>query len=632
MEIARAFIMFFGVLTTSYIIGLRPALSMAQNSDGNDPTPECQVMALGIGLGFLNLLITILALLHALYFSIVGAAISLMLVWGILSSRRYLASPWFQHWKQVGSFERALAILSLAFVFLRVLKATIPTWSSDACLYHLAVPKYFLQHHGIVNLPDIIHSNMNGLCGEMNFLLGYMLAGNVGANVMGPIWCLVGALSLFAITVDEAGRRAGFLAALLYISMPIVFWNSDWQFVDIGAACYSSLFILSIFLWSKSPDRTPWAPALFAGLMVGTKVTTILLAFLGLLWIVTIFFRKSRKERSFSLLLPSLLIFLAVGSFWYIKNWWYTGNPLFPLFLGGKWAPYYIYGKKGGTFYFSNTGTIDYWKNAFIDLLKGGEFGPYFAFVFPLVLSSGKILKKFSWVALPVCGAFMIFTFMTLTWETPVIARFILPYLIFMIIPTSAILDEYFSRTCWERYRLGNILMVIPAIFLLLIEIMSFQSWQVVFREKSKGEFYLKKIPYYAGISYANSKYKNLDRMLYTGFYPFLLKDHPISGTVYQGYLDYESIYGYSEFNRRLKSLDIQYILFDSSPQLEKYIACKDKRSYVGPLVSVYQKQLSLLHSLAESGDWKLDFSNGFSTIYSRKISAGAKTLSDTKG
>ena len=618
MVIVQVFSVFIAILLLGYITGLRPAISFVLDPYDEKLTIQTHIMALGIGLGLITLLITLLALLHVLYSPLVIGILITILILQVINNRAYLTAPPFHWWKELGSFERVLVILCLTFVLFRVLKAGVPTWSSDACLYHMTVPKYFLQYHGIINIPDIVHSNMNGLFGEMGFLLGYLVAGNPGANVMGPIWCLVGALSLCAITAQQVTIGAGLLAALIYLSMPIVFWNSDWQFIDIAATSYSSLFIQSIFLWSKSPRRIPWIPSIFAGLMLGTKVTCGLLALAGLAWILFISF-KSSGSRSLRHLIPSWLIFFLIGGFWYLKNWWYTGNPVFPLFFGGKWAPHYVYAHKEGTFYFSNIGALDYWRDAFGALFRNGEFGPYLILALPLLVSCPSVWKKFSWIGLPMLGASALFVIMSLTWETPVIPRFILPYVIFLVIPISCILNTYLDEVEWRRYNVGKILLIVPSMILLLIEVLSFQGWYFIIGKQSKDEFYINTLPQYAAISYVNNKYTDTNRLLYTGVHHFIINNHPISGTVYQGYIDYETMSGYSDFIKTLESLDIKYILFEYYSSLDKIHDTNSQNNYMAPLSKVYQKQLSLMKTLSESGDWRLDYKDKYSVIYSKE-------------
>lgn len=613
MPALQALFAFCLILASAYLAGIRAATIFVNDKE---QIFEIHVIAVGIGLGIITIVVTFLALSHLLYPLIVLVIIIAILTFNVVCTKNFprLRYLWFW-WEGMNLFERFLAITGSIFIIFRILKASVPTWSSDACLYHLTIPKYFLEHHGIVNIPDIIHSNMTGLYGEIDFMFGYLIAGNPGANAMGPVWCFMGFIALCVLGSQKGGNsRDGLLSGILYVSLPVVFWNSDWQLVDIAATAWSIYFILAIQIWDRFPKRIPWIPALFAGLMVGTKLTTVFLAVFGFAWILLIIGKPERKS-VFYVLLPSLVCFICIACIWYIKNWWYTGNPIFPFFFGGTWSPSYLQISKSGTYYSVNAYSIEYWKRLFEVFLNRGEYGPYIAFSIPIILTNWRILKRFAWVII-------LFLFgllpLSIVCQPFVVPRYLLPYGSFLLLPVSAALYGFFSKPQWQHLALGKVLLIAPIIALLIIEVASFKEWKVTVGIKSKVEFYEEKIPGYAAIDYANRVISSQRKMLYIGWNQFLLNGFPISGTEVQGYVDYTGYDNYTAFEKRLYELDIKHILFEYGAYTGSKLL-NLQESYTLPLVIARRKISELMQALALSNDWEKDFKDSYSVIYSRK-------------
>jgi 4-amino-4-deoxy-L-arabinose transferase-like glycosyltransferase len=147
------------------------------------------------------------------------------------------------------------------------------------------------------------------------------------------------------------------LALLIFASMPMIQTLAGWAYNDLALAFYqlAGLYALINYLLrlgdqasGAGQDKDQWGAtgwlllaALFTGLAMGLKYTSVVMPVaLGLLLII-FSVRRGRWGPG----LVDLLIFGAIAGLvalpWYLKNWWITGNPVYP----------FLYGWFGGEFW-----------------------------------------------------------------------------------------------------------------------------------------------------------------------------------------------------------------------------------------------------------------------------------------
>jgi hypothetical protein len=229
------------------------------------------------------------------------------------------------------------ALLLLAILLLAGFVLTLtPETGKDALIYHLAVPKLYLFHHGFYFIPGNAFAGYP-LLGEMHYLLALFLQNDILAKAMNyAILCgiLLG-IGLFArhILQNQIFPR---LSMLIFISIPSVFAVSHAAHNDLFVTFFTLAAIYSFFRWSE--DRlTAWLIlcGLFSGSAAACKYTALLatpLGCLGILWLANRSGNGARKTlRRLALYVAAALI---AGSPFYLKNWIVTGNPLYPFFYG----------------------------------------------------------------------------------------------------------------------------------------------------------------------------------------------------------------------------------------------------------------------------------------------------------
>lgn len=211
--------------------------------------------------------------------------------------------------------------------------ALVPATKTDALVYHLAVPKAFLENHGIVNLPNNIYSFFP-LLFDMIYLFCLALGNDTLAQLagLGMTFLLLGALTLYYR--QNFSSRYAPLVPVLYFSTPTFFLISFSAYVDLQVAAFSFLAFYAWHLWRTRESRGWfWLMAIFAGSAAATKLTAYIIVPLVILGIVL---QGVKKGRPADILKNILLLAVIVAAFlfpWWARNYYFTGNPFAPLFM-----------------------------------------------------------------------------------------------------------------------------------------------------------------------------------------------------------------------------------------------------------------------------------------------------------
>ena len=140
-----------------------------------------------------------------------------------------------------------LGILLLAGLILTL----IPETGKDALIYHLAVPKLYLLHHGFYFIPGNVFAGYP-LLGEMHYLLALFLQNDILAKAMNyAILCgtLLG-IDLFARHVLQ-NQPFSRLSMLIFVSIPSVFAVSHAAYNDLFVTFFTLAAVYSFFRWSE---------------------------------------------------------------------------------------------------------------------------------------------------------------------------------------------------------------------------------------------------------------------------------------------------------------------------------------------------------------------------------------------
>ncbi len=209
------------------------------------------------------------------------------------------------------------ACLSL-LALLSLIQALGPAFHTDALVYHLAIPKAYLEAGRFVNLPDNVYSFFP-LHFEMLYLLAYGLGGEILAQLTawGASFQLVMVIYVYC-RAKGAGPWSGFAAAA-FLSTPTFFQYSSATYVDLPSALYALSAFFAWELW-RERKQNGWALllCLFASAAVATKLTAgmaLPLAFLGIL-----LYSAAHKESVEKIIQRTGLLALAI--LFIMSPWW----------------------------------------------------------------------------------------------------------------------------------------------------------------------------------------------------------------------------------------------------------------------------------------------------------------------
>jgi len=317
-----AFLVWIGML--SYGIGRR----LMQSVHFDHPAEQysfCTTLGLGF-FAYLILLIGTLQLLHRWFIlSVIGVIFLLCSsVW--LELLRSATSAY----QKYSLIRRRLLIYCLLTILLLpvLLMPLYPPTAFDSTMYHLTYAKIYAQTHKITITPYLrypVFTQTN----EMLFTLAFLLYDEVTAQMIQFLMMGVLSMGLFAFGRKHFSQKVGIGAMMIFLSNPMVLWLGTCAYIDIGLALFVTMAIYSFFNWSHSNEiRWLILGGLFLGFAAGSKYSALF--FLILFSGATLYsgFKDRRLRHAF------LFIAMAVGiaSPWYFRNWYYTGNPVFPFF------------------------------------------------------------------------------------------------------------------------------------------------------------------------------------------------------------------------------------------------------------------------------------------------------------
>jgi hypothetical protein len=245
-----------------------------------------------------------------------------------------------------GLLAATVAGLVAAVLFL----AAVPPVDRDGLTHHLAVPKLYLKHGRMLEIPTVSFSYY-----PMNLEMLYLVPLFFG-NDIAPKYIHFGFAVLTAGLIGAYLRRrlkpvghVG-LGILLFLSLPVIIKLSVTVYVDLGLIFFATACWYALFHWAASGFRLKHLvmAGIFAGLCLGTKPNG-LLAVLFLALVVPFLHRRAAALSGLSpVALPGrlfagfgdlrfirwVLVFVLVAgvvfSPWMVRNWLWTGNPFYP--------------------------------------------------------------------------------------------------------------------------------------------------------------------------------------------------------------------------------------------------------------------------------------------------------------
>ena len=372
-------------------------------------------------------------------------------------------------------FSGLLLSLTLSIIIL----SSVPPVSRDALTHHLAVPKLYLKHGGIYEIPSLIFSYY-----PMNLDLLYIIPLYFGNDIVPKFihfsFALLTAWLIFGYLRKRINTLYALLGALFFLSLPVIVKLSTTVYVDLGLIFFSTASLICLFKWIENDFKLKYLiiSAIFCGLALGTKYNGLIVLFLLTLFVPFIYSRTTQNRTSKPYMAiwygaVFMIVALLIFSPWMTRNYIWTNNPVFPFYdnwfnpgEAGSTA-----GSAGFTGHFVMRKVIfneSWWETALIPVrifFQGQDgnpkyfdgrlspflfFLPFFAFFH--IRRSPPVLRTEKNILLAFVILFLSFAFFKTDMRTRYIAPIIPPLVILSILGLREI-NEIISNRCFATSR-----------------------------------------------------------------------------------------------------------------------------------------------------------------------------------
>lgn len=421
--------------------------------EGNQSTTL--ILAGGLGLGALGLFGFILAALGVARFGILLGIQILFLIWfmykgmmaDVLAGVGECMSQLRESASHVPGWMKWVVMLGLGLTFLLTLLP--PVEAFDALLYHLTVPYLWLQDGG-VRAYDMPPYWFPGIV-EGAFVWGLGLGTDIVPQQLHFLWGVSIGLLLWKWSCSLWDDRTAWWALMLLVSMPSLPLLASWAYTDLALSFFALAMLYTLWQGHNTGNTNWWRlAAIFAGLAMGVKYTSAIVPVTAVLLISVWTFREQRKW------LMEVIWFCAVaglaGCIWYLRNWYWMGNPFYPFMFGGRYWDSFRAALYAG----SGTGagwdlrailslpltiTLNYQDITAFD----GDIGPLYLLALPMalwIILRRKNFEPAQQQALTVIGLFsalsaLLWTYGYITSKNLWQARLLLPTILPFAIPAS---------------------------------------------------------------------------------------------------------------------------------------------------------------------------------------------------
>ncbi len=353
LELAAPFVMLGVILFLSLLAGRRILGCLRVQTCSS---LEEAVFAIALGLGALSIIMLVLGLCGGLYTGVAYGLLALgalILVPGSLRRRSSGFSPvggtgdGRVAWDPM-SIGLACVLGIAAFIYLPAVFS--PPLNYDSLTYHIGIPKLFVHHHRVFNVPNNVYAQFPAGM-EMLYMLGLLLRGDILAKFIHFSAGALAALGIVAFSLRHfgsgaGGMKAGLASAVIFYTMPLVGFLSGWLYNDLGLVLFqflSAAALLAYLYPRPGRDEPGWLKlsGILAGLSLSVKLSAAPLSCLVLagiiLWAGLARRRPARAIAGELAVFVSLCLLAALP--WLVKSAVYTGNPVYP-FLARWFEPF----------------------------------------------------------------------------------------------------------------------------------------------------------------------------------------------------------------------------------------------------------------------------------------------------
>lgn len=513
-------------------------------------------------------------------------------------------SSWGAHLLQLFLMGYLFVFVAIAFV-----ACHLPEIEFDPLIYHLTVPKLYLQHHQIVDIPEILEAVFPKNIG-MVYLYGLALHSQITVKFLNFWMGLLLLLAIHCFAKRLWGRLTGLAAAALFVSTPIVFFELRAIYIDLPIALFCFLNFFALLRWMEDGGRK-WLvlSAVFLGMAAGSKYNALFNVVAASVlvgyhfWVV----RKLPLLKTVTKVAVYGLLSVSTLLAWLYLTYRFTGDPLFPylsgdplfpflkgLFHSDRWETYNLPVVRSGAhrwglpLSFTNAFKT-LWQMHFDEKVFCGSLGPFFVLFAPLLLFVFKLHRVMK-LMLAYSSIYLLFWLVTTQAN-----RYLIPVLPMLSLLCIGLLLGFLQASTFAQRRLRTVVtaaLLVAAFYNLPF---LFYLWwtpgkryftpvlgafpESVFSDNYNPERYLST---YMGslpaINFVNSL-GNVKKVLYVGFRdgpPLFYANFPM---VYNELAVYNQFVEEKDLGRLLQlthSHDISHVIVEQKFGIEKLVSSPD--------------------------------------------------------
>ena len=231
---------------------------------------------------------------------------------------------------------RFVMLLFLTVVGLFVLRTLAPPGNGDELTYHLPVTKEFVDqgrispsyHNAFGNSPFLIH---------MLYAVCLLAGSDIAAKLFSLTLAITTAIAVYAFCCRFLSRQVGVIAIFAFFATGMLVEVAVTTRVDVSLTGMLFAATYAMINYLETNQRSWfWLSGILAGFCLGIKHSAALwLIYVGVMYLIERLVRK--RERFFSVFtygVAYVFIAAAVASPWYIKNYVWFHNPMYPFMTG----------------------------------------------------------------------------------------------------------------------------------------------------------------------------------------------------------------------------------------------------------------------------------------------------------
>jgi hypothetical protein len=232
-------------------------------------------------------------------------------------------------------FYSATILLGITALF-NLLNASTPEIFFDSMKYHLALPQLWINKSQIY-FPYSLTMSFTPLNMEVLYSLGMLLKNDILSKYFHFGFGVIIIYLIYVMGKQFFSKATGILASLIFYTTPMVMVVVYKTALEVGLGFFELLSFALFISWFKEIDpqnkkKNIILSGICMGLALGPKYTAIF-GFIGIIIVfLYIYFSEGRKKENISYAFYFIIFAGIVSAPWYIKNYLYTGNPLFPMY------------------------------------------------------------------------------------------------------------------------------------------------------------------------------------------------------------------------------------------------------------------------------------------------------------